>query len=191
MGISQFASLRLSEPGLQQPSAGVTHHNSTWMDIPTVASSIHSVICRCLGLFNLWGGRYARTRPTTAKSRKGKPQLQHFAHSFSAARLFGFGRKFGDFVDPLPASETELLSTSKTWIYFQKRTRRNTPFWKQLPKRPLEKNVDWFLFCFLFRNKTSHNCINFWCFLRLTLSTTNHSNRLLHRLELRMDASHI
>lgn len=92
-------------------------------------------------------------------------------------------------VDPLPASETELLSTSKTWIYFEKRTQRNTPFWKQLPKRPLEKNVDSFLFCFS-GTKTSHNCISFCCFLRSSLSTTNHSNRLLH-LELRMDASHI
>ena len=159
------------------------------MDNPTVASSIHSVICRCLGLFNLWGGRYSQTRPNNGQIHERRtPTLTSL---IQRCQTFRFRPKVSWLiVDPLPANETELLSTSKTWIYFQKRTRRNTPFWKQLPKQPLENIVDAFLFCFL-RNKKSHNCITFWCFLRLTLSTTKHSNHLLHRLELRMDASHV
>lgn len=91
-------------------------------------------------------------------------------------------------VDPLPASETELLSTSKTWIIFKKEHYGTLRFGNSFRNDHWKKM--WIHSCFVFFRKKSHNCINFWCFLRLSLSTTNHSNHLLH-LELRMDASHI
>ena len=102
MGISQFACLRLSEPGLQQlhnPLRSMSWRNASQLNMNGHSHSrfINSFSDMSLFGFVQFVRRTIHSNETNniAKSTKGKHQ--HLAHSFSAARLFGFGRKIQDF----------------------------------------------------------------------------------------------